>query len=65
MALDKVHSVIVDPAKIENGYDTVVDVQVPSGGQKRLTSPPRTWTRIKGSGYHESSASTPVIGPAS
>jgi ABC-type multidrug transport system fused ATPase/permease subunit len=31
-----IHSVIVDPAKIENGYDTVVDVQVPSGGQKRL-----------------------------
>ena len=27
---------IIDPAKIANGYDTVVDVQVPSGGQKRL-----------------------------
>jgi ATP-binding cassette, subfamily B, bacterial len=28
--------VIVDPAKVQNSYDTVVDVQVPSGGQKRL-----------------------------
>ena len=26
----------MDPARIGNGYDTVVDVQVPSGGQKRL-----------------------------
>lgn len=34
--LAHVHSVIVDPAKIEKGYDTVIDVQVPSGGQKRL-----------------------------
>lgn len=31
-----IHSVIVDPAKMPNGYDTIVDVQVPSGGQKRL-----------------------------
>jgi ABC-type multidrug transport system fused ATPase/permease subunit len=31
-----VHSVITDPAKLRDGYDTVVDVQVPSGGQKRL-----------------------------
>jgi ATP-binding cassette subfamily B protein len=31
-----VHSVIVDPAKMGDGYDTVMDVQVPSGGQKRL-----------------------------
>ncbi|MET0473769.1 MAG: ABC transporter ATP-binding protein [Mycobacterium sp.] len=31
-----VHSVIIDPAKMSSGYDTVVDVQVPSGGQKRL-----------------------------
>jgi ATP-binding cassette subfamily B protein len=31
-----VHSVITDPSKMHNGYDTVVDVQVPSGGQKRL-----------------------------
>jgi len=34
--LAHIHSVIVDPSKIEDGYDTVVDVQVPSGGQKRL-----------------------------
>ncbi|MFY9919728.1 MAG: ABC transporter ATP-binding protein, partial [Mycobacterium sp.] len=34
--LAQVHSVIVDPVKIHRGYDTVVDVQVPSGGQKRL-----------------------------
>jgi ATP-binding cassette subfamily B protein len=31
-----VHSVISDPMKLHDGYDTVVDVQVPSGGQKRL-----------------------------
>jgi ATP-binding cassette, subfamily B, bacterial len=31
-----VHSVISDPSKMHDGYDTVVDVQVPSGGQKRL-----------------------------
>jgi ATP-binding cassette subfamily B protein len=31
-----VHSVITDPTKLRDGYDTVVDVQVPSGGQKRL-----------------------------
>jgi ATP-binding cassette subfamily B protein len=31
-----VHSVITDPLKLRDGYDTVVDVQVPSGGQKRL-----------------------------
>ena len=31
-----VHSVITDPMKLHDGYDTVVDVQVPSGGQKRL-----------------------------
>lgn len=34
--LAHIHSVIMDPAKMERGYDTVVDVQVPSGGQKRL-----------------------------
>ncbi len=34
--LAQVHTVIVDPAKIQRGYDTIVDVQVPSGGQKRL-----------------------------
>ncbi|MEU0497287.1 ABC transporter ATP-binding protein [Mycobacterium sp. NPDC006124] len=31
-----VHAVITDPARLHDGYDTVVDVQVPSGGQKRL-----------------------------
>jgi ATP-binding cassette subfamily B protein len=31
-----VHSIITDPSKLRDGYDTVVDVQVPSGGQKRL-----------------------------
>ncbi len=31
-----VHSVIIDPAKMHDGYDTIIDVQVPSGGQKRL-----------------------------
>jgi ATP-binding cassette subfamily B protein len=34
--LAHIHSVIADPVKIEHGYDTIVDVQVPSGGQKRL-----------------------------
>ncbi len=31
-----IHSVITDPMKMHDGYETVVDVQVPSGGQKRL-----------------------------
>jgi ATP-binding cassette, subfamily B, bacterial len=31
-----VHSIIVDPARLTLGYETVVDTQVPSGGQKRL-----------------------------
>ncbi len=31
-----IHSIITDPTKMRDGYDTVVDVQVPSGGQKRL-----------------------------
>lgn len=31
-----VHTVITDPLKMRDGYDTVVGVQVPSGGQKRL-----------------------------
>ncbi len=34
--LAHIDSVITDPAKLADGYDTVVDVQVPSGGQKRL-----------------------------
>lgn len=37
-ACERAHidSVITDPARMPAGYDTVVDVQVPSGGQKRL-----------------------------
>jgi ATP-binding cassette subfamily B protein len=31
-----VHSIIADPSRMPDGYDTMVDVQVPSGGQKRL-----------------------------
>lgn len=31
-----VHAIIVDPVRMRDGYDTVIDVQVPSGGQKRL-----------------------------
>jgi ABC-type multidrug transport system fused ATPase/permease subunit len=31
-----VHDVILDRKKMSKGYDTLVDVQVPSGGQKRL-----------------------------
>ncbi|HEX8098005.1 MAG TPA: ABC transporter ATP-binding protein, partial [Pyrinomonadaceae bacterium] len=31
-----IHDVIVDPKQMPKGYDTVVDVQIPSGGQKRL-----------------------------
>lgn len=34
--LTNIHDVIVDPARMPLGYGTVVDVQVPSGGQKRL-----------------------------
>ncbi|MBA2340235.1 MAG: ABC transporter ATP-binding protein [Pyrinomonadaceae bacterium] len=34
--LAHIHDVIVDPDRMPQGYDTVVDVQVPSGGQKRL-----------------------------
>jgi ABC-type multidrug transport system fused ATPase/permease subunit len=34
--LAHIHDVIVDPQRMPRGYDTVVDVQVPSGGQKRL-----------------------------
>ncbi len=34
--LAHVHSIISDPSRMSQGYDTVVDVQVPSGGQKRL-----------------------------
>lgn len=31
-----IHDVIIDPQRMPKGYDTVVDVQIPSGGQKRL-----------------------------
>ena len=34
--LAHIHDVIVDPQRMPGGYDTVVDVQIPSGGQKRL-----------------------------
>ncbi len=34
--LAHIHDVIVDPQRMPMGYDTVVDVQIPSGGQKRL-----------------------------
>ena len=34
--LAHIHDVIVDPGRMPKGYDTTVDVQVPSGGQKRL-----------------------------
>ena len=34
--LAHIHDVITDPRRMPKGYDTVVDVQVPSGGQKRL-----------------------------
>jgi ATP-binding cassette, subfamily B, bacterial len=34
--LAHIHDVIIDPERMPKGYDTVVDVQIPSGGQKRL-----------------------------
>src|SRR5258706_1207070 len=34
--LAHIHDVIVDKDKMPKGYDTIVGVQVPSGGQKRL-----------------------------
>jgi ATP-binding cassette, subfamily B, bacterial len=43
--LAHVHTVITDPAKMPDGYDTVVDVQVPSGGQKRLIALARCLVR--------------------
>jgi ABC-type multidrug transport system fused ATPase/permease subunit len=43
--LAHVHPIIVDPAKMPRGYDTVVDVQVPSGGQKRLIAMARCLLR--------------------
>jgi ABC-type multidrug transport system fused ATPase/permease subunit len=43
--LAHIHDVIVDPARIARGYDTIVDVQVPSGGQKRLIAMARCLLR--------------------
>jgi len=40
-----VHSVIIDPTKMHDGYETVMDVQVPSGGQKRLIAVARCLLR--------------------
>jgi ABC-type multidrug transport system fused ATPase/permease subunit len=34
--LAHIHDVIIDPQRIPEGYETVVDTSVPSGGQKRL-----------------------------
>lgn len=34
--LAHIHDVIVDKQRMPGGYNTVVDVQIPSGGQKRL-----------------------------
>jgi ATP-binding cassette, subfamily B, bacterial len=43
--LAHIHEVIVDPNQVPLGYDTVVDVQVPSGGQKRLIAMARCLLR--------------------
>jgi ATP-binding cassette subfamily B protein len=43
--LAHIHDVIVDANRLPNGYDTVVDVQVPSGGQKRLIAMARCLMR--------------------
>jgi ATP-binding cassette subfamily B protein len=43
--LAHIHDVIVDPARIAGGYNTIVDVQVPSGGQKRLIAMARCLLR--------------------
>lgn len=43
--LAHIHEVITDPARISRGYETVVDVQVPSGGQKRLIAMARCLLR--------------------
>jgi ABC-type multidrug transport system fused ATPase/permease subunit len=43
--LAHIHEVITDPVRISKGYDTVVDVQVPSGGQKRLIAMARCLLR--------------------
>ena len=43
-----IHHEIVDPDEIPLGYDTIVDVQVPSGGQKRLIAMARCLLRKPG-----------------
>jgi ATP-binding cassette subfamily B protein len=43
--LAHIHDVIVDPDRMPKGYDTVVDVQIPSGGQKRLIALARNLLR--------------------
>ncbi|HYO92421.1 MAG TPA: ABC transporter ATP-binding protein [Pyrinomonadaceae bacterium] len=43
--LAHIHDVIVDPKRMPKGYDTIVDVQVPSGGQKRLIALARNLLR--------------------
>jgi ABC-type multidrug transport system fused ATPase/permease subunit len=43
--LAHIHTIIRDPTKIHNGYDTIVDAQVPSGGQKRLIAMSRCLLR--------------------
>lgn len=43
--LAHIHDVIVDPQRMPKGYETVVDVQVPSGGQKRLIALARCLVR--------------------
>ena len=43
--LAHIHDVFVDPQRMPKGYDTVVDVQVPSGGQKRLIALARNLLR--------------------
>jgi ABC-type multidrug transport system fused ATPase/permease subunit len=43
--LAHIHDVIIDPKRMPKGYDTIVDVQVPSGGQKRLIALARNLLR--------------------
>ncbi len=43
--LAHIHDVIIDPKRMPKGYDTVVDVQIPSGGQKRLIALARNLLR--------------------
>jgi ABC-type multidrug transport system fused ATPase/permease subunit len=43
--LAHIHDVIIDPKRMPKGYETIVDVQVPSGGQKRLIALARNLLR--------------------